>query len=236
MRRQIYPIQYLTRETPHAVLDRSMHRRTIAMRQLHSRAQRGASLIESALAMGLVAIGVFATVSSFGDGTTSRISRGILPVIGGGSPSGSDVPNPNLQSGQPLPKDVEDVIGIVENPGGGTNEGDDPGVAGIVGDPDDGDEWYGGRDSEFVGGIDAQPPTENSGTNSSGSGSWSSEDSNTFIGGIDAYPETGYQGGGTSEGSNTSAGAEVPTDDYQGSSQEAQFPLENSSSAESFID
>jgi len=69
------------------------------------------------------------------------------------------------------------------------------------------------------------PPTDDGGTNSSDSGSWTSEDSNTFVGGIDAYPETGYQGGDTSEGSNTSASAEgsntsggagAPIDYYEG--------------------
>lgn len=213
-----------------------MRSRLIAIRHAAPRAQRGANLIESALAMGLVAIGVFATVSSFGDGTTSRISHGILPVIGGASPSESDVPAPKLQPGQPIPLQDEDVIGIIGYPGGGSNWGDDPAVGGIVGNPDDGEEWNGGGDQGFVGGTDAMPPTEEGGTNSSDSGSWSSEDSNTFVGGTDAYPETGYHESDTFEGADTSAGAEVPTDHYEDDPEGVEFPVENSSSAESFSD
>ena len=214
MRLSTYLIRNLTRETPHPALNSSLRIRPIATRRAHPRAQRGANLIESALAMGLVAIGVFATVSSFGDGTTSRISRGILPVIGGEPPSESEMSSPDWQSGQP------DMGGLPLNlggvPVGGSNEGTEEGIGGIVGNPPDGDEWNGGGENTFVGGTDAMPPTDDGGTNSSDSGSWSSEDSNTFVGGIVASPETGYQGGDASEGSNTSGGAGAPIDYYEG--------------------
>jgi hypothetical protein len=162
--------------------------------------------------MGLVGIGVFATVSSFGDGTTSQISRGILPVIGGALPSPNEMSPSNPQSGQ---------FDAPQSADFGGETGEQGSVGGTAGDGGGGDTENGGDDNSFVGGTDAMPPVYDGGADSSDSRSWSSENSNSFVGGLDAYPETGYQGGGRSEGSNTSAGsegsnvsagAEVPTD------------------------
>ena len=123
--------------------------------------------------MGLVGIAVFASVSSFGGDISSRISRGILPSIGGGAAPGSN-------DGSPASNETSPKSSLISQTDADYDPGD--GVGGIVGDGD------GVEDTTGIGGIDAHPPEDESDTGSSSS---SQTDEYTFVGGINAYPEDG---------------------------------------------
>jgi hypothetical protein len=130
--------------------------------------QRGASLLETSIAVGLVGIAVFATVSSFGSNISLKISHGILPTLGG-SPAGF---------GDPADKSGE--------LGSGTGNDDNPvgGIAGDGGAPED-DGWEGRDDNSLVGGTGANPPDDIGEDQWGGSSVGSLGEDNSFTGGID---------------------------------------------------
>ena len=173
-------IEYLVYDTPHRVRDIMMPRSFRNTPQPSRTKQRGASLIEASIAMGLVGIAVFATISSFGGEISGKFSKEILPVIGGNPLAGL-----GLSGGATGDSPTQKGSGF---DGAGEDFGipPDDSVGGIGGGSDGQD---GGIDQGLVGGIDASPPETQDGTdgsNRSSASSWSSEDS--FVGGTDAEP------------------------------------------------
>ena len=175
--------------------------------------QRGASLMETSIAMGLVGIAVFASVSSFGGDIKGRISREIVPALGGGILSN---PNPSQPASNNSASNPELQIGY-------TQDGSLGGGEGVGGGPGEQFEWeggpVGGEDGDFglgggegvppdnnnlgsVAGTDASPPTttdETGGNSSSDSSSWS--DDNSFVAGTDASPPVNDGSGGSQSSS-----------------------------------
>jgi hypothetical protein len=169
--------------------------------------QRGASLMETSIAMGLVGIAVFASVSSFGGDIKGRISREIIPALGGGilsdpkpiqPASNNSASNPELQIGYTQ----DGSLGGGEGVGGGPGEqfewwggpvGGEPGDFG----PGGGEGVPPDNNPGSVAGTDASPPTssdETGGNSSSDSSSWSYD--NSFIAGTDASPPVNDGSGG----------------------------------------
>ncbi len=70
--------------------------------------QRGASLIETSIAVGLVGIAVIASASTFGENISLKISRGILPALGGAAPSpqSKSEPPPTIPLLEPGPRKI----------------------------------------------------------------------------------------------------------------------------------
>ena len=162
-------------------------------------------MIESSIAMGLVGIAVFASVSTFGGDIKGKIARELLPALGGGivsDPNSSklassdSLPQPNALSdlsqiggGYTGPEDSNSVVG------GGL--GQDEGVGGIAGDPNGQGSSVDNTDNpSFVAGTDAMPPVISEGTDgnsSSASSLWN--DGNSFVGGTNASPPVNDESG-----------------------------------------
>jgi hypothetical protein len=146
--------------------------------------------METSIAMGLVGIAVFASVSSFGGDIKGRISREIIPALGGGILSD---PKPIQPASNNSPSNPELQIGYSQ----------DENFGGIDGESSNGEESSAdfSDDPSFVGGIAANPPTYHDTTDESSSSDASSlSDDNSFVAGTDASPP-GKDGWGSSQSS-----------------------------------